>query len=88
MEDVDGDGEWEQVIEIRRPNGHLERWEIEKDGTIHLILYYSDGKVKNEWMEYPDPENPDGYTIYVWDEETEQWLLDQNRNGAPNKDEQ
>ena len=34
-------------------------------------------------MMVPNPENPDAYTLYVWNEEIKQWLLDQKENGIP-----
>ncbi len=40
-----------------------------------------------KWKMLPVPESPEDYTIYVWDEETEQWVLDQNKDGIPDNDE-
>ena len=84
-EDIDGDGVNEIIKEIRNPSGQLQHWVIEEDGTMYQTLYGKDGSLINKWKMIPDPTNPDEYTIYVRDEKTEQWLLDQNQNGIPDK---
>jgi hypothetical protein len=87
QEDLDGDGEWETIIEQNLPGGRKLRTVIEEDGTIRQTEYGKDGEVTHEWLMIPDPENPEDYTIYVWDEEEEDWLVDQDQNGIPDEQE-
>ena len=83
-EDVDGDGIDEVVREIYSPDDKLlERLVTEEDGTIYRTVFSTDGHILFKWKMVPEPDNPDRYTVYIWDEETEQWLLDEDRNGIP-----
>jgi hypothetical protein len=81
-EDVDGDGIDEVVREIHSPDDRLlERLVTEEDGTIYRTVFSTDGHILFKWKMVPDSDNPDSYTIYIWDEETEQWLLDEDQDG-------
>lgn len=84
-EDVDGNGVDETVREAHMPGGRLIRTVIHEDGTIYQTEYNPEGQIVHEWMMAPDPDNSGKYIVYVWDEKTEQWLLDQNQNGIPDK---
>jgi RHS repeat-associated protein len=82
QEDMDRDGGWETIVEYRNPDGKLlERLVIEEDGTTYRTLY-TEGSVF-KWKMIPDLDDPDSYTVYIWDEETEQWFLDQDQDGIP-----
>jgi len=85
MEDVDGDGEFELITEIRNPDGTFDRYVTEEDGTTYMTKYNWQGDIVHQWKIVPDPTNKDNIYIYVWDEETEQWLPDQNQNGIPDE---
>jgi hypothetical protein len=87
QEDLDNDGTWETIIEQNLPGGRKLRTVIEEDGTIRQTEYDKDGQVIHDWLMIPDPENPEDYTIYVWDEEEEDWLVDQDQNGIPDEQE-
>jgi hypothetical protein len=87
MEDVDRDGEYELIVEQRFEGGGLRRSVIYNDGTIYRTDYNPENEIVFKWMMIPDPDNEGEYIIYVWDEETEQWLLDQNMNGNPDEQE-
>ena len=81
-EDVDGDGIDEVVREIYSPDDRiLERLVTEEDGTIYRTVFSTDGHIMFKWKMIPDPDNPGSYTLYIWDEETEQWLLDEDQDG-------
>lgn len=82
-EDVDGDDVDEIVKELHLPDGSLERWVIEEDGTLYMTEYFRDGRIKGKWKYEPNPNNKGEYIIYIWDEEIDQWLLDQDQNGVP-----
>jgi RHS repeat-associated protein len=88
QEDLDGDGDWETVVEYKDKTGQLTRLEIETDGTIIKKLYRINGDLINTWMLIPDSENPEGYIIYVWDEKSQEWLLDQDQDGIPDSTEE
>jgi hypothetical protein len=83
-EDVDKDGIEEVVREIYSPDNRLlERLVTEEDGTIYRTVFSTNGHVTLKWKMIPDPDDPDSYTVYTWDEETEQWFLDQDQDGIP-----
>jgi GH18 family chitinase len=87
-EDIDGDGVNETVKEMNSIGGGGFRIIKQEDGTIHHIMYNPDNKIMYEWKMVPDPNNLNEYIIYIRDEETQQWLLDQNKNGIPDKQEE
>jgi hypothetical protein len=83
-EDVDGDGIDEVVREIYSPDDRLlERLVTEEDGTIYRTVFSTNGHILFKWKMVPDPDNPDSYIVYIWDEETEQWFLDEDGDGIP-----
>jgi len=84
-EDVDRDGVKETIKEIHLPTGGRLRYVIEEDGIMYKTEYNPQGQIIHKWKMVPDPDREGLYIIYVWDGETEQWLLDQNQNGIPDK---
>ncbi|MBU7025498.1 MAG: hypothetical protein HXS48_01050 [Theionarchaea archaeon] len=84
-EDVNGDGVDEIIREIHKPDGTLDRYVTEEDGTIYKTMYNREGDIAYQWKIVPDPTTKDNIYIYVWDEKTKQWLPDQNQNGIPDE---
>jgi hypothetical protein len=83
-EDVDGDGVDEIINEVHLPDKHLV-YVIDEGGTMYKTEYSTDGVLVHEWMLIPDPDKEDKFIIYTWDDETEQWLLDQDHDGIPDE---
>ncbi|MBU7013517.1 MAG: hypothetical protein HXS52_12805 [Theionarchaea archaeon] len=86
--DVDGDGVKETVTEYRMITGNLYRLETEENGNVIEKFYRRNGTLIAKWLFIPDFENPEGYTIYVWDEKSQEWLLDQDQDGIPDSAEE
>jgi hypothetical protein len=86
--DVDGDGVEETVTEYRMITGELHRLVTEENGNVIKKFYRRDGTLIATWMLIPDSENPEGYIIYVWDEKSQEWLLDQDQDGIPDSTEE
>jgi hypothetical protein len=88
LEDVDGDGEWEQVVKVLLPDmkGYY-LYHIEEDGAMYLYKCDQYGNKEMKWILVPNPDYPDGYKIYVWDEETSTYLPDQDKDGVPDSPE-
>lgn len=61
------------------------RYVFEEDGVIYKTTYDRDGIIVGKWKWVPIPGTEDTYAIYVWDEETEEWLIDQDENGTPDE---
>jgi len=86
-EDVDGDGVDEIVKETHFVGGRYVRTIIQEDGTLYQTEYTPQGDISHEWKLIPDPDRKGEYSVYIWDERKEQWLLDQDQNGIPDKNE-
>jgi hypothetical protein len=86
--DVDGDGVEETVKEYRIKTGQLYRQETQENGDVICEFYGIDGTLIARWLMIPNSEIPGGYTIYVWDEESQEWLLDQDQDGIPDSTEE
>jgi hypothetical protein len=86
--DVDGDGVEETVTEYRIETGQFIRLETEENGNVICKFYGIDGTLIARWLMIPNSENPGGYTIYIWDEKSQDWLLDQDQDGIPDSAEE
>ncbi len=81
-EDTDGDGIEEEIREYHNPDGSSSITIIDDDGTIYRTEYNEEGEIVDQFKT-----DPDG-TSYWWDDEKEEWRVDQNQNGIPDDEEE
>ncbi|MGC1121705.1 MAG: hypothetical protein WBA22_11495, partial [Candidatus Methanofastidiosia archaeon] len=60
----------------------------EENGNVIKKFYRRDGTLIATWRLIHVSENPEGYIIYVWDEKSQEWLLDQDQDGIPDSTEE
>jgi len=81
--DIDGDGIDETIKDTNFPEGGSLQTIYDDDGIIYQTKYDINGEVIHKWKILPSENKDDQTTILVWDDESKQWLPDQNKDGIP-----
>lgn len=76
--DIDDDGVKEEVRRIDTPGYHM-LYVMENDGTIYKTEFDSEGNIKYRRKLVPVPGKEHSYIYYIWDDTSEQWVLDPNQ---------
>lgn len=80
--DIDNDGVKEEVTTLNSPGRHIQ-YIKESDGTLYKTEYDYEGNVTNQWKLVPVDGEVNTYVYCIWDENSCQWLQDQNQDGIP-----